>query len=432
MMILMFIITMALFFFTDSYVVSEAPETKVVDFVWDNSKRIVFMQGKPDASYLYGKSKGTFCALYDGSGTFVGGELPKGFDSDEVNFISGELRSVRQNGIDYYVYDLARSSGTHSAWLRGVIRASTTHALMLKMINIAFFLLVPLVAIGIIGANYISKRTFTPINELMEKAAEISNSGSLSARLEIKKGSEEIHRLTDTFNSMFARLESSFNTEKQFVSDASHELRTPTTVILAECSRAKKKAKTKEDFDASISVIEEQGNKMKQMISQLLAMTKLDQSSDRIRLQEADFSAFVTVCSEEFSPQNTRGISFSTQIQPNIKVAFDAGLMFRVIQNLLENAYKYGRENGKILLCLERKNGSAILSVSDNGIGISKEDRPNIFNRFWQADSSRGEDQGVGLGLAMVKQICEFHGGTVGVVSEPGVGSTFIVTLPIK
>lgn len=432
MMVLMFIITMSLFFFADSFVVGEAPETKIVDFVWDNYKHIVFRNGSIDSSRFDAKSKQAFCALYDSDKALIDGALPNGFDGDNIEFVSGELRSVRQNDVDYYVYDLIRISGSNSAWLRGVIEASTTHALMLKIIKYAFILLIPLIVITVLGVDFISKHTFTPIKVLTKKAADISESGNLSERIEIKKGSEEIRELTETFNNMFSRLENSLQTEKQFVSDASHELRTPTTVILAECARAKKKANTKEDFDSAITVIEEQSNKMKQMISQLLAMTRLDQSSDRIRLQVADFSAFVTVCCDEFVPANRRGISLHTRIKPNIKVAFDAGLMFRVIQNLLENAYKYGRENGNILLSLKSRDSFAILSVTDDGIGISKEDQPNIFNRFWQADSSRSEDQGVGLGLALVKQICEFHGGSIAVSSELGTGSTFIVTLPQK
>ena len=429
-MFLMFVISMSLFMFADNYVVSESPETKVVDFVWDNSNYLLFINGNLDISSMDAKRHGAYCAVYNDDEKFVGGALPVGFSSAGIEFLSGELRSVRQDGVDYYVYDLIRSNGTQDAWLRGVIQASTAHGMMMKIISIALLLLIPVMIIGIIGADYISRRTFMPIKELTKKAAAIADSGNLSERIELNKSTPEIIELTNTFNSMFARIEDSFETEKQFVSDASHEFRTPTTVILAECARAKKKAKTRSEFVSSINVIQEQGNKMKHMLSQLLSMTRLDRSSDKIRLQGADFSAFVSVCCEEFVPTERRGISFTRNIVPGIKVAFDAGLMFRVIQNLLENAYKYGRDNGNISLSLDHADGLAVLKISDDGIGIAEEDQANIFKRFWQADSSRSEDQGVGLGLAIVKQICEFHGGTVTVESELGKGSTFTITLP--
>lgn len=432
MMVLMFIISMSLFLYADRFVIGESPKTKIVDFVWDNSKLIAYNDGEFDFKQAEAKHKGAFCSFYDGSGAFIGGATPKDFDGSEVSFVSSELRTVRQAQTDYLVYDLHRGSGDSSIWLRGVIPLTTTHGMLLKLINIAFFLLTPVIIIGVFGADLIYKRTFMPIKMLTTKASEIADNGNLSERVILDKSSPEIRELTSTVNNMFSRLQNSLESEKQFVSDASHELRTPTTIILAECSRAKKKARTKEDYDSSIAVIEEQGNKMKQMISQLLAMTRLDQGGERIRLQESDFSAFVAVCCEEFAPRERRGISFRTKINPNIMVAFDAGLMFRVIQNLLENAYKYGNENGNIFLSLTQKENWAILSVTDDGIGIAPEDQQDIFKRFWQADSSRSEDQGVGLGLAIVQQICRFHGGAISVKSELGKGSSFIVTLPAK
>ena len=105
--------------------------------------------------------------------------------------------------------------------------------------------------------------------------------------------------------------------------------------------------------------------------------------------------------------------------------------MSRVVQNLLQNAYKYGREGGHINVALHRADGRAVLTVRDDGIGIAPENQDKIWQRFWQADASRGEDGGTGLGLAMVKEITQFHGGTVAVESTPGEGSTFSVILPL-
>ena len=106
--------------------------------------------------------------------------------------------------------------------------------------------------------------------------------------------------------------------------------------------------------------------------------------------------------------------------------------MSRVVQNLLQNAYKYGREGGRIDVALREQDGSAVLTVADDGIGIEQKNLDRIWQRFWQADASRGEDGGSGLGLAMVKEITQFHGGTVGVESEPGRGSVFTVRIPVR
>ena len=138
----------------------------------------------------------------------------------------------------------------------------------------------------------------------------------------------------------------------------------------------------------------------------------------------------MTLSCEEFVPADDRGIRMETEIDPGIECSFNASLMSRVIYNLLQNAYKYGRDNGYVRLTLSREDSDAVIRVKDNGIGIKKEDLDKIWQRFWQADSSRGSEGGNGLGLAMVKEIAELHGGSVTAESTEGRGSEFIFRLP--
>lgn len=431
-MILMLAISIAVFIFVDLHILPKSAKDIVVQFVWDNSEKIVFDNNRLDLSEIDTYDSGTYFAVYDEDFTRLEGGLPGEFNSDEVEFRTGELRCIGQGNSEYYVYDLQWDVGDYPLMLRGVIDANVAHNSMINVIILALIWLIIVVCLGAVGANYISKNTFKPIAEISEQASAISSGDNLSERITLTKGSEEMNGLANTFNEMFARLEESFESEKRFVSDASHELRTPTTIILAECSRAKRKAKTIEDYQAALNTVEDQGNKMSHMISQLLAITRLDQKSLQVKMQKADFGAFVSACCDEFTPADPRGITLSAKIDQRIFLSFDPSLMSRVIQNLLENAYKYGRENGTIKVALKHDGEYAYLYVIDNGIGISEEDLPNIFKRFWQADSSRGEDQGVGLGLAMVKQICEIHGGNILVKSTLGEGSRFIVTLPLS
>ena len=431
-MFLMLVITVVLFVFVDVFIVSKSAEDIVVNFVWENADRIIYKDSQLDLSEIDDYDNGAYFAVFSDDTTLLSGSFPEEFRSDEVSFHSGVLSSVHQGDTDYFVYDLQWDVASYPLLLRGIIPASITHDKMTSTIILAVFWLLLIIFLGVYGADYISKRTFKPIKALTDTAASISSSDNLSQRISLEHSSEEMVELADTFNSMFAHLEKSFEAEKKFVSDASHELRTPTTVILAECARARKKASTKEDFDFSLDIIEEQSNKMAHMISQLLSMTRLEQGSTQVKMQKADFSSFVAACCDEFIPVDDRGITLSTSLDPGITLAFDPGLMSRVIQNLLENAYKYGRNKGTILVSLKKHGTNAFLYVVDNGIGISDEDQQHIFKRFWQADPSRNEDHGVGLGLSMVKQICEYHGGSISVISAPGNGSTFIVTLPVK
>ena len=246
----------------------------------------------------------------------------------------------------------------------------------------------------------------------------------------MQRGPREMRRLSAAFDRMFARLEKSFDAERQFTSDASHELRTPITVILAECDRAKRKACTRGDFLESVGVIEQQSEHMSQLVQALLGLTRMEHGTDKYPIKRMDLSALVCSCCEECPPPPGSHAEVELDIQPDIQAACNAGLMSRVVVNLLQNAYKYGGEQVRVRVSLhENADGKAVLRVADDGPGIAPEDQDKVWQRFWQADPSRGEDGGSGLGLAMVKEIVQLHGGSVGLESTPGKGSIFSVTL---
>ncbi len=285
-----------------------------------------------------------------------------------------------------------------------------------------------IVTIG--GGWLIAWSAFRPMEKILAAADSISAGEDLSARLNITRGPSEMRRLGAAFDRMFGRLEASFDAERQFTSDASHELRTPITVILAECDRAKRKARTRDDFLESLNVIEEQGYHMSQLVQELLGLTRMQHGTDKYPMKRLDLSEFVGSCCEECPPPPGSNAELTTDIQPGIEASFNAGLMSRVIVNLLQNAYKYGGSNAHIRVSLHTDDsGKAVLSVSDDGPGIAPEYQDKVWQRFWQADPSHGEDGGCGLGLAMVKEIVQFHGGSVALDSTPGKGSIFSVTI---
>ena len=230
---------------------------------------------------------------------------------------------------------------------------------------------------------------------------------------------------------MFARLETSFEAEKQFTSDASHELRTPVAVILAQCEDARRGAQTPEQYAEAIDVIERQAGRMSSLIAQLLQMTRLEQGTQRAAFEQADLSGLVEViCAEQ--PQLPRGITIQTDIQPDVEAWFDVTLMSRLLQNLINNAARYGRENGHIWVSLRHVEHDAVLSVRDDGIGIPADRLDKIWKRFYQVEASRGAANGAGLGLPMVRQIAALHGGTVTVDSREGEGSCFTLRFPTE
>ena len=342
----------------------------------------------------------------------------------------GALRTVSGGDGQYYMYDVYVDMDVTGLWIRGVISTESRSGVM-HTINILTAVLLPcLLVVTVAGGWGIAHLTFRPMEQIIGAADAINDDRDLSARIGLKRGPVEMRRLSRSFDSLFARLEKSFHAERQFTSDASHELRTPITVILAECDRARRKCETKEDFLQSITVIEEQGQRMSHLVQELLGLTRLQQGTTRYPLQKADLSSFAAACCEEFMPADDRGITLTTDIQPEVQTTFNPSLMQRALYNLLQNAYKYGKPGGHITVTVRPEGRGAAISVADDGIGIDKVDQDKIWQRFWQADPSRGEDGGSGLGLSMVQEITLFHGGQATVDSTPGQGSTFTLTLP--
>ncbi len=413
----------------NSAAITDDPAERLVKTVLRNADDVEFDNGRFDWEELEPYRRGVYCSFYSTAGELLLAAEDPGMTALSLPFEKNIIRTVNIGGQDYFCYDSYVDMDITGIWIRGLVSSSDRSGLMHTIIVLTCTLLPALMALTLGGGWIIALDAFRPMEKILAAADSISDGGDLTARVGLKRGPTEMRRLSRAFDRMFARLELSFNAERQFASDASHELRTPITVILAECDRAKRKDKSPEDFLASIAVIEEQGKHMSELVQQLLGLTRMQHGTDRYPMRRLDLSIFVESCCGEFMPHDSRGISLETDIKPGIEADFNPALMSRVVQNLLQNAYKYGRENGHILVSLEQRGGRALLRVRDDGIGIAPEDQDKIWQRFWQADTSRGEDGGSGLGLAMVKEIAEFHGGRASVDSEPGKGSTFMVEI---
>ena len=368
---------------------------------------------------IYGKNK-----------TLYSGQAPPNFPIN-TELENGVTRYVPGGENGFYILDFWIPAGWEDGlWLRGVLQ-SPNMARTLGSIFIVFLLLLPfLILSAAIGGYYIAKKNLAPISQIMDAAGAISEGKDLTKRIGIPVGKDEISRLANSFDHMFERLEQSFELEKHFTSDASHELRTPTTVILAQCKFTKKHADTIADYQEAIEVIDRQAQKMSLLIERLLDITRLELGTQTLHLEHINLSEMACILCEE---QDTgfRGISTITQIEENIMIYADPFLISRVITNLLDNAKKYGKENGTVFLRLFATDSVATLEIEDNGIGIESIHLEKIWQRFYQVNPSRDSGSGAGLGLSMARQIILLHHGTITATSTPGCGSCFTITLPI-
>ncbi len=410
--------------------ITDDPAGRLVKVVQDNADDVEFDHGSFDWSDVDAYSRGVYCIFCDRNEKILNGALPEGVDA-QLPMESNVVRSLTVNGEQYYIYDAYVDMELTGIWVRGMVSAESNSGIMSTILTLTFTLLPVLLVISIGGGWLIASLSFRPMEKIVKAANDISAAGDLTRRIGLKRGAREMRKLSAAFDRMFARLEQSFQQERQFASDASHELRTPITIILAQCDRAKRKDKTREDFLASIDVIEEQGKHMSELVQQLLGLTRMQHGTDRYPMSRSSLSQFVEACAGEFIPASDRDMVFIRDIEPGVDCVFNPALMSRVVHNLLQNAYKYGSDKGRVVLTLTKDANNARLSVSDDGIGIAAEDMDKVWQRFWQADAARSEESGSGLGLSMVREIAQFHGGSASVISELGHGSTFTVTLPL-
>lgn len=369
--------------------------------------------------------------IYNKEHALLSGQTPPGFPVG-TELENGITRLIHGDQSSYYVLDFRIPSGwENEIWLRGVLEQNSDNQFLNSSVTL-FLILLPFFILSAAAGGYLlARRALMPIQTIAETAEAINEGKDLSQRIGLPENTDEVSRLAASFDRMIARLEQSFEAEQQFTSDASHELRTPTAVILAQCSFAEKHAETIDDYREALEVIQRQADKMSLLISRLLELTRLDLGTQNLHMEAQDFSQMVQILCEE-QDSHERGISLYTEIDDNITVNGDAFLLSRAITNLLDNARKYGRENGWIKVRLHTSQTDAILEIEDNGIGIAAEQLDKIWQRFYQVNPSRATGSGLGLGLSMVHQILQLHHGSIQVQSTPDSGSRFILKFPLS
>jgi two-component system, OmpR family, sensor kinase len=289
-----------------------------------------------------------------------------------------------------------------------------------------------LLSIG--GAYLLAKTALRPVEAVTATAQEMGE-GDLAKRLPVANPKDEIGRLTTTINGLLARLDSAFrrreetlSRQRRFAADASHELRTPLTSISGHARMLDEWAldSDKETAHRSVDTIRREAGKMRGLVESLLTLTRGDEGAP-MEVGRYDLGAVAKEATE--TAANGRVSVEFVPIGHEITAAFDRERILQVASILLDNAVKYTPDGGSVTVRVEEEDGSVVLAVSDTGVGISEEQLPLVFERFYRADAARAEE-GVGLGLSIARQIAEAHGGTIEARSKLGVGSTFVLLLP--
>lgn len=435
MLVLIVLLLFGFIFSISRSLLQRESDSRLEELVLDFADEIDFENGVyelDDDVRFY--ENGVIFSIYDEQGRLIAGSVPTGFPAD-TTLKAFSFQTFSASGNAWSVYDAALPYGEEQIlWIRGILPSETLFSVERTLFFVLLVACPLLIAVALLVGYSITRRAFLPIEEIRRTAETIGAGGDLSARIPTERTQGEIRQLAETFNEMFGRLETSFEHERQFTSDASHELRTPVAVITSQAEYSLLPDVTPEEQREGLEVILEQARKMSALISQLLMLARADNGTQQLTMAPVDLSLLASMTAEQCREAAARRqIRLDCEIAPGIMTEGDQASLVRVFLNLLENAIQYGRPGGFVKLTLAVQNDFAVCSIADDGIGIVRENLERIWQRFYRVDPSRNPGgSNTGLGLSLVKWIIEAHHGTIEAESGLGKGSCFTFRLPLQ
>jgi signal transduction histidine kinase len=284
----------------------------------------------------------------------------------------------------------------------------------------------------VVGGPLLIGRGLVPVRTLSDAVSRV-NERDFRLPVEPAALSRELLPIHARLTATLDALRRAFEREKQSVADISHELRTPVAALLATLDVTLRKPRTADQYRAALEDSRGIGRQLAGLVERVMTLASLDAGNDRVAMTDADATLVAVDCAAVIRPLAVaNGLTFDTDLTGPVPLVTDPDKLREVIVNLLHNAVEYNRPGGSIRLGVRSgADGGAVVEVTDTGIGMTRDIRERIFERFFRADPSR-HAAGVhaGLGLSIVKEYIDRLGGTIAVESEPGAGSTFRVTLP--
>lgn len=366
-----------------------------------------------------------FLTIYHEDQTRACGLFLYGEDK-EIPLHDGQIRRLKAEGSRCCLYDRYIALEDGGLWVRGLAYSGTDTAYLLSGLWDILLVFPLILAAALLGGYWLAGRFLQPVSRISRTAENIRKSGDLTRRVKTKDTGDELAALAENFNAMFDRLEKNFEAERQFTSNASHELRTPVTVILAQCEYALTNTVDHKELKEALQVVQRQGYRMSQLIETLLLLTRIEQNTGDYPMEDTNVSALTRDICQDAAMLPEQEITLETEIREGIWLKVNPRLYRTMLDNLLRNAYRYGREKGKIQVSLTEENGIVRLKVKDNGMGIEEKDLPHIWERFYRGGASR-KKKGLGLGLSMAWQIVQYHRARITVESAAGKGTEFCV-----
>ena len=324
-------------------------------------------------------------------------------------------------------------AGSHHYLLRLGLSLADADADVEHMGMVILVLLATLLLLHGLNCWLMAGSILRPLAQISAAAGQITPFDA-SRRLPVFGRDDELDHLSNNVNAALSRLQNSFQRMSEFLRNLSHEIRQPLTVMRAEAEQALRTSKADSGFREMLSSQLQHVELLARTVSDLMELAQSDNDEIKLTCQTEDLSELVQAAIDGMRLKSSENnIQISGTVQRNVVGLFDAGQLWRLVLNLLDNAIKFTGPDGRIDVALSAHDGRAILSISDTGCGIPANEQTRIFERGYRTGSARRSAvPGTGLGLHFARCIAQAHGGTIEVISVPGHGSCFRVSLPLK
>ncbi len=363
-------------------------------------------------------------SVYDDAGNEIYNTIPRGVTLQK-NFHYETITSEKTGDKLWFAYDVPVLYNDEQVGSLRVVRTQTYYTGVLYELLLVLGTFVPIyIACAVIIGYLLVRRAFRPLDSIHETALKIS-AGDMSQRIGITSN-DEIGALSSTIDEMLGLIQSSFQKEKQFATNASHELRTPLAVIMAHAEDALDGKKSEAEYREALYMIYSKSKEMSDMVTRFLDYARNKEKT--MQLEKTNMSATIMSVIDEMRAAFSE-FEIIGNIQENVYMMADQMLIARLAMNLLDNAFKYGKKNGRVIVSLTKNKGGITLRVEDNGKGISRSDIDRIFHRHY---SSQSKEKSYGVGLSLVKWIVNIHGGTISAKNRPGHGGLFEIHFPTQ